>query len=392
MFEKNQYRSMAAFFLVFGCIVGKGLFLGISVLLLIIHSIKNNDLLKVYFERLKSIKSTVIVMGLFISGLLISSIFSPNGYGLKETVHYLERMLPFFLVLFCIVDNRGVEKYLAAGLLLGSCVICADALYSYFYLNVNRPSGILGSANILGGTLILLAPFLYLYLYKLRQYKKIFLFSIFTIVIASLTLFIIKSRGAWLGLACSMLFIPIILYKIKKISLKKIVLIFAIVIIASMGIYINFNDVFHRSYDYERPALRNIAVHMFADNPLVGVGMGNFTSRYIGNNYISPLAHQEHYLSHAHNIYFKFLSETGIIGISGFLILIGYQLKVSWENINTYQKNSLYAMSMLLSMIGMLAHGWFDVCFSARYYAMLYWCLWGVVYYNLLNCDTENLY
>lgn len=390
MFCSDNIKNITAFFLVFGCVVGKGLFLGIAVLLLLIYIIKKGGLIKNDFGKLKSTKTSVKFMVIFILGLLISGIFSPNSYGVKEAIHYLERMAPFFIILFPIINNINAEKYIALGLLAGSCIICADALYGYFFLGVSRPYGILGSSNILGGTLILIVPFLFLYLYKLRSNKKIFYFSIITILVVLLTLFLIKSRGAWLGLIAAVMSIPIVLYKIRKISLKKTAMIFVTFILLFIGIYMNYNDRFHRGYDYERPALRNIAIHIFLDNPLVGIGMGNFTSKYVSDSYISPLAYQKHYLSHAHNIYLKFLSETGLIGISVFFILIGFQLKVIWENVISFRNKSLYAMAMFFAIIGMLVHGWVDVCFSARYYAMLYWCLWGIVYYNLAEKYIED--
>lgn len=388
MININSGRNIAAFSLVLGCIVSSGLFIGLSVAFLIVYFLYNSIEFMIVIRKIKRLRYMVILMVIFICGLLISSIFVSNYKGIKETFHYLERMLPFFIIWLCIFDNKNSEKYIAMGMYTGSYIICIDVLYTYFISNTSRPFGLLGSPNILGGTLILLIPFLLLYLYKIRVDNKMFCFGIGSILLVLLTLLIVKSRGAWLGLSVSVFFLSIVLYRLEKLSLKKLGLFIITMFFIGAVAYLNFSNVMNRGYDYERPALRNIAVHIFFDKPLFGIGLGNFTSRYISGSYISPLAYNEHYLSHAHNIYLKLLSETGLIGISGFLILIGFQLKLIWYNITVKNRErSLYAAAIFFGMCGMLSHGWFDVCFSARYYAMLYWCLWGIVYYHL---EFEN--
>lgn len=115
--------------------------------------------------------------------------------------------------------------------------------------------------------------------------------------------------------------------------------------------------------------------------------MGNFNEVYLGN-YISPLAKAPK-LAHSHNIYFKFLAETGIIGVFGFISLIIFQIKYLYKKIydDKKQKGNFICSAMFLGIIGMLAHGWVDVCFSARSYAMLYWFLWGVTCKSIIdNC------
>lgn len=378
-------RNIAAFLLVLGCVVGKGMFLGAAIVLLIIFFIKHRNLLTDYVVYLKQEKRTIGFMLFFILTLFIAAAFSTNSDSIKEAGHYLERMLPFFIVLLCLVKNKNYEPYIAAGLIVGSFVICSELCYKYFALDMNRPRGMLGGPNTFGGTLIFLIPFLMLYWYRFWDNKK-FKYSIgITLLMAVLAFAAIKSRGSLLGLAVSISLFPLVLYKAGKIKRNSLLAYFAVCIIGFAGVYSVFYDSFHRSYDYERVALRDISLHMFYDHPLAGVGMGNFTSRYIGNDYISPLAYQKHFLSHAHNIYFKFLSETGFIGISGFLVLIFYQLNILWKNIKANNKKKWYGAALFLSILGMLAHGWVDVSFSARYFAMTYWMLWGVTCYSCYN-------
>ena len=69
--------------------------------------------------------------------------------------------------------------------------------------------------------------------------------------------------------------------------------------------------------------------------------------------------------------------------------MIIFQIKYLYKKIydDKKQKGNFICSAMFLGIIGMLAHGWVDVCFSARSYAMLYWFLWGVTCKSIIdNC------
>lgn len=103
---------------------------------------------------------------------------------------------------------------------------------------------------------------------------------------------------------------------------------------------------------------------------------------YITESFVSPLS-REFY--HAHNIYMKYLSETGLMGFTGFLLVIINLLKQSYMytyNCFKYGTVNLFSIAILTSIVGMMVHGYFDVCFSARYYAMVFWLLVGFTFFE----------
>lgn len=220
-----------------------------------------------------------------------------------------------------------------------------------------------------------------------EELKYIFTFTTVTGALLLFTLLIIKSRGSWFGLGIMVALLPILLYKINKISFKLLLVIESLLLIIAIGIYFVFYEALHRGYDFVRPGLRIVAWNIFLDYPIAGIGPSNFISNYTNENFINPLANVKGVWTHAHNIYFKFLSENGIFGFSGFIALIIFQLKVLWKSI--IEKHNKISIAIFLSICGMLAHGWFDVCFSSRYYAMTYWLLWGIVYYIIINETKE---
>lgn len=68
-----------------------------------------------------------------------------------------------------------------------------------------------------------------------------------------------------------------------------------------------------------RSQLTKIAWQMFKDHPLTGVGLNNFTVAMDRYGYIPATTR---FLQPVHNIYLLILSETGLIGTTGFLYLL----------------------------------------------------------------------
>ena len=68
-----------------------------------------------------------------------------------------------------------------------------------------------------------------------------------------------------------------------------------------------------------RSQLTQMAIAMFKDRPLTGVGLNNFTVVMDQYGYIPATTR---FLQPVHNIYLLLLSETGLIGIFGFLYLL----------------------------------------------------------------------
>jgi O-antigen ligase len=109
---------------------------------------------------------------------------------------------------------------------------------------------------------------------------------------------------------------------------------------------------------------------MFLDQPIKGVGIGNFA--YLSQNYI-PEVSKERY---AHNLYLETVAELGIIGFFVFLFMIWQTLTYLW-NIQKVSKKvcqDLYytAYALELSFIGFLVGSIFLSTMHSTY-------LWGLI-------------
>ena len=386
---KNN-KNLFLLFLSLACASGIGAFFVPSVLALIIYYYNNKKELKIECSGLTKLKKSFLFMAIFLFGLLLSWLFVGETAGIKLIRHNVERMLPFIFIIFGLAGKNDIKeklKYILIGCCIGIWIDCLSVLEKIFIDGLSRPVSLLGSVNILGGTLILILPFLIIFAMYSYNKKYIFTFTTVTGALLLFTLLIIKSRGSWFGLGIMVALLPILLYKINKISFKLLLVIESLLLIIAIGTYFVFYEALHRGYDFVRPGLRIVAWNIFLDYPIAGIGPSNFISNYTNENFINPLANVKGVCTHAHNIYFKFLSENGIFGFSGFIALIIFQLKVLWKSI--IEKHNKISIAMFLSICGMLAHGWFDVCFSSRYYAMTYWLLWGIVYYIIINETKE---
>ena len=386
---KNN-KNLFLLFLSLACVSGIGAFFVPSVLALIIYYYNNKKELKIECSGLTKLKKSFLFMAIFLFGLLLSWLFVGETAGIKLIRNNVERMLPFIFIIFGLAGKNDIKeklKYILIGCCIGIWIDCLSVLEKIFIDGLSRPVSLLGSVNILGGTLILILPFLIIFAMYSYNKKYIFTFTTVTGALLLFTLLIIKSRGSWFGLGIMVALLPILLYKINKISFKLLLVIESLLLIIAIGTYFVFYEALHRGYDFVRPGLRIVAWNIFLDYPIAGIGPSNFISNYTNENFINPLANVKGVWTHAHNIYFKFLSENGIFGFSGFIALIIFQLKVLWKSI--IEKHNKISIAMFLSICGMLAHGWFDVCFSSRYYAMTYWLLWGIVYYIIINETKE---
>jgi O-antigen ligase len=70
----------------------------------------------------------------------------------------------------------------------------------------------------------------------------------------------------------------------------------------------------------ERMAYWFGGIHMAEDHPWQGVGLGNYGAQYDAKYFTSPFMKSQ---VHAHNYYIHITAETGVIGLTAYLLLIG---------------------------------------------------------------------
>ncbi|MEK7785281.1 MAG: O-antigen ligase family protein, partial [Chloroflexota bacterium] len=106
------------------------------------------------------------------------------------------------------------------------------------------------------------------------------------------------------------------------------------------------------------------ALKMFADHPILGVGLDNFLYAYRGK-YILPEAWEEPNLPHAHNIFLDALTRLGVLGFAALVAMLVSFFIVGADCIRETTRNAnrdlrALAIGLIASMVNMLAHGLVD--------------------------------
>ena len=264
----------------------------------------------------------------------IATIFSINiQNSLTETIKFISFFSVFFMV--SQIDERQ-KKILIKVIVLAASIISLYSIYQYFWgyqhtldylrgtnsdfllnssyardiLIAKRAIGTFPSPNILGGYLIL-AFFLSLSLAK----------KYLAPVLIAIALLLTKSMGAWLSLVAAFTIFFSLSY--KSIKKQKLILGLSLIFIALAITFILVTRWEHLM-DLDNPQNSitqrlnywRTAIAVIKDNPLFGVGPGNFQEVFL--KYKVGLSTNTRY---AHNILLHQWAEIGLFGLMGLLYL-----------------------------------------------------------------------
>tara|TARA_B100001057_G_C22815252_1_gene937122 strand:- start:768 stop:1994 length:1227 start_codon:yes stop_codon:yes gene_type:complete len=128
-------------------------------------------------------------------------------------------------------------------------------------------------------------------------------------------------------------------------------------------------------------AHRNVAKEIFLDNPIFGVGIKNFRveSSHVRYNDLDHKNNQARASNHPHELYYEFLSETGIFGLFSFLIFIILSIVLSLKNYfktkNIYQFSAI--IFIVLSILPIIPTGSFLSTFTSSIFWINYAIMMG---------------
>lgn len=338
------------------------------------------------------------VLVIFAVTLFVSAAFSlERGRSFHEAVSTLFSMLPFFLALFY------VRSWRLAAAIVGAFAVSAflndlwAALQVYFHLNFgwgNRPVGFSKSPTFLGSFMLMTIPVLFLvpaHLFS-RLPWKVFCWgcSIFSIVV----LFLTQTRGAWIAFFGTVIVLVLLEVRYRKVCLVGLI----VLLMACMTAFHEYPEYYTRAgqtldpqfqSNTERVLMWKAAVQIFTDHPIVGIGQDEFGLVY-NRDYISPQAKERpvdpnnprsgH--GHPHNNLLKVLSERGLVGIAGFLLVHGFVLLQLYrafrraKNPNAY----MFAFAAILVFVGVQMEGLTDTNLQISQIARTYWFLLGLCF------------
>ncbi len=353
--------------------------------------------IKDFFSSTLSI-SIVILLGIMI---ISTSYALEKGLALSESARFLTYVFMFFLIKYEF-NTKELAKNLLGCYIFTAAVLSIFGIIQYFTTigldekfiekyssgsRVVKIAATMYNPNAYAAFLILIIfPVIMLTIYeKNKRIKSIYgAISILMFVNIVMT----DSRNAQLGFCIGVL-VLFVLYSYKLIIVFGGAGIMALFI---PSVFDRLKDLPNDVQNVSRIKLWKTAIMMIKEHPILGVGNGNYVSRY--DEYINKykgLSYNAYTRYPAHNSYLKLQSELGIIGIVSFLmILITAILRV--KKIFTITKDKFikaFYMGAFASMIAFYFMNISDNLFFVPKATTYFWFLVATAE-SILNSSREN--
>lgn len=314
----------------------------------------------------------------------VSVIVSVNtGEGIWEFLKVCLYFIFFIVAVLVLKDEKEIKKKLPIIFILFSAITITYGVVQLIDVLKTGPldhqssyliNGVYAHRNLYAQMLFITISFLLMGTYFLKgifRWGSIFLICLSLVLI---TLLLVKS--VWLALISSSLLSFLVLLVFKKIfeisfPILKRLLIYAfaaiMIVLISVAVYSKFNTIetfekqtyvlknYENGSAIERVYLWEKSIHMFKDNPLIGIGAGNwrvFLPHYGTSGMRS--AEGEIIYQRPHNDFLWVLAERGIVTFGFYLLLfliaVFYQIRIIQKS--TDMDERFFALFLLFFMIG----------------------------------------
>lgn len=385
--EKFQYGSWGIY--LFEIIL-------LSWILFNLAQLKNHSDKNIYYLLLTFILYTSISIFWSINPLQVIFSLIPLALGVSSFLISQKNPLNFkkfafvFILSVCLQGILGLNQFLTqesfSNSYLGitqhfawqggtSVIETADERYLRAYGGESHP-------NILGGFLaiaILLGICAYLKATRQEKIWKIFLLSLS--LINFFALLVTFSRSALLSLVCGLILLFLYFFYIQNsLAIKNIVLFGFILFLITSWLTSLFPRAFsnrlnldsrleHKSIQ-DRVTLVKEAQILITQNPLGGVGLGNYTQSILEKNKAVSAIWQ---IQPVHNLYLLIFAELGLLGFSLFLLILFLILGDLFQSIKKTDHNRvIFSILVIILLLISLFDHW---VWTAHSGILLFWLL-----------------
>ena len=334
-----------------------------------------------------------------------SSLFYLSLKGFFKTLTYIGFYISFINYL---KDNRYMLRYIILALGLSALSQVFVAIHQNF-LSVSEISGwqdmsrlnpeevmtrVYGTLkpynpNLFGGYMLSVLPATLIAVFlpiKNRHYKTS-IFGIICFIMTASAIVMTGCRGAYIGLFFELILLTVLTYRILKPLYKRIFMFFTGIISALVFFFVviiprlraRVFSIFALRDDSSNSFRFNVyhsCIQMFKDNWLLGIGCGNQNFREIYGLYMKTGFDA---LS-AYNIYLETAVESGIFALLSFLAFL-YQtiLQAVKYILKKHDIKSIYLIIAVVSLTGMLIHGFVDTVFFRPQIQFVFWIMVGII-------------
>jgi len=185
---------------------------------------------------------------------------------------------------------------------------------------------------------------------------------------STLAIILTFSRGSWLAMFISFIF----MFILSRKNLKRLIPVFLVVI--AMFLFPSFYErlflTFKSGGDSDRFRYWLAAWRMINEHPFFGIGVGTFMA-----NFSKFLPHTN--ISYAHNCYLQIWAETGIFSLISFLFFIGSFIYLGVKKF--FDSKDFLLLGLLSGAVGFLVHSFFDTSLYSLRLAVLFWVWVGLI-------------
>ncbi len=301
------------------------------------------------------------------------------SYDLFRDKKYEKRMIRLFVIIFLIATLDGLVQYFfGKDLIRGYPIGYADT--------VTRVTSSFGYFGMFASFLVMITPIgaAYAAAQKKKSAQTVYFLSIF--LLSAINLYLTRTRGAWITATLVM-----ILFLIAQRKWRLIFFLGAGVI--AMPLLLPRDILLHTPQSGgidktigHRVILWQQAVNILKAKPLTGCGLNTYVQNIQKYNFESDREVQKYY---AHNGYLQHAAETGILGISVFLLFLGRYLTVAFRSLFRKNQSNPFGISnmLILSVCGFLFYMLFDTIFHNLQPFTLFWLLMG---WSLSHLDQKT--
>lgn len=278
----------------------------------------------------------VALFGLFVSWLVVVSLWAEHSAQVSFDITFDIAKIFVFCFLFSRMFRAPTQ--LMQYVWVASVSLGALSLWGVLQGLAGNPRledlWSVGTSNVVGALLVLMAPFVFANVLDTRlstKHRLVFLACAMSVVLCCIYT---DSRGAFLGLAVGLFMLAVQL----KQRVQVLVALALLALLAAPWIpetyYSRVATIFAPQEQLDtsaaaRPVLWKIAFHIWQDHPVAGVGLGNYSDekeKYAGkawelgaNDEVAEIVFNTPRVPHS--LYFCLLSEVGTVGLALYLLL-----------------------------------------------------------------------
>lgn len=339
----------------------------------------------------------------FIGVFLLTALFSITGgvMPLHSLEAFFSKILEWFIIYFLVLEvfrERAALRRLVTFIMLSAGITAVDAVLQYHILGKDllrghelieghRATAGFSHSNSLGSFLAMVIPVAMSYWVISREApflrKAAYGFFLGVLVWALVVTF---SRGGWLVFAlASLLFMGFYNWK----GIKKVLFILTVVFVLIGALFLSSNAL-REEFRLTKQEINltvswrwNIweeSLGMVQERPLTGFGINTYMTTFQGHR-----THLGVWPTYAHNCFIQMAVETGLLGLSAFLALLGAVIIRSGRILCTLRASlserplALIFLGVYSGAVSFILHAVIETNFYSLQLSAMFWILTGLL-------------